>query len=354
MDLIPAKIEAIFSSLMDKEGFLPARFDLALDALAKDLVGITDQASCSSETALSIRKGLQSIHEIAHEAGSLGAQGDAGSWSFQIFGSPQLSTSLVLNCNRSGGAEFFFQVDSNGQICGAFTLALKNEPEERLYTFEPRPDGWVVRQPGEANTTRPFELPEGYELPWIPAHEHGFLDILLPAEGHGIMEWIKSLPPSDSNPGQPVQPSLPAPKVCRKCGAPLEPNVRFCGQCAAPVQAEQAPAAPAPMPEPALLSPDMATTIATWHVVVQPGGRTMALAGRLSIGREQDNDLYLQDNKLSRHHAVIEAGAKGWQVRDLGSTNGTAVNGARISAPLLLKAGDVIELGNTRLTLELR
>jgi len=41
-------------------------------------------------------------------------------------------------------------------------------------------------------------------------------------------------------------------------------------------------------------------------------------------------------------------------VRDLGSTNGTGVNGKRISAPLVLKAGDVIEVGDTRLTLELR
>ena len=92
----------------------------------------------------------------------------------------------------------------------------------------------------------------------------------------------------------------------------------------------------------------------TWHVVVQSGGQTIALAGSLSIGREPDNGLCLEDNKLSRHHAAIEAVAKGWQARDLGSTNGTGVNGKRISAPLLLKAGDVIEIGDTRLTMEER
>ena len=50
---------------------------------------------------------------------------------------------------------------------------------------------------------------------------------------------------------------------------------------------------------------------------------------------------------------MVEAVSRGWQVRDLGSTNGTGVNGKQINAPLLLKAGDVIELGDTRLTLEL-
>ena len=92
----------------------------------------------------------------------------------------------------------------------------------------------------------------------------------------------------------------------------------------------------------------------TWHVVVQSGGQTIALAGSLSIGREPDNGLCLEDKKLSRHHAALEAVAKGWQVRDLGSTNGTGVNGKRISAPLLLKAGDVIEIGDTRMTMEER
>ena len=72
----------------------------------------------------------------------------------------------------------------------------------------------------------------------------------------------------------------------------------------------------------------------------------------MSIGREQDNDLPLDDPELSRHHAVIEAAANGWQVRDLGSSNGTRVNDQRISAPVLLQVGEVIELGDTQLTLE--
>jgi hypothetical protein len=149
-------------------------------------------------------------------------------------------------------------------------------------------------------------------------------------------------------------------KTCANCGAPLEPNVRFCGQCAAPVLAVQAPvhlpsaAIPVPPSQVLVSLPTMVAQSPTWHLVVHPGGQTLALTGKFSIGRERDNDLYLDDKKLSRHHAVIEAAGKGWQVRDLGSTNGTGVNGQRISAPLMLKVGDVIELGDSRLTLELR
>jgi hypothetical protein len=133
----------------------------------------------------------------------------------------------------------------------------------------------------------------------------------------------------------------------------LAANSEIATPAPAPQPSLPAAAAPAPKPAPQPLPPTVLAKVPTWHVLVQPGGQTIVLAGSLSIGREQDNDLCLEDKQLSRHHAVIEAVDKGWQVRDLGSTNGTGVNGRRINAPFLLKAGDVIELGDIRLTLEL-
>jgi hypothetical protein len=122
------------------------------------------------------------------------------------------------------------------------------------------------------------------------------------------------------------------------------------------VGAARAPLPPQPPPpqpgtaEPVLKNQPLPSS--ALHLVIQPGGQNIALTGSLSIGRGQDNALRLNDEKLSRHHAVIEAVPYGWQVRDLGSTNGIKVNGKRISAASALKAGDVIEMGDSRLKLE--
>jgi hypothetical protein len=71
----------------------------------------------------------------------------------------------------------------------------------------------------------------------------------------------------------------------------------------------------------------------------------------LTIGRAADNDLVLADGRVSRHHARI-TGRRGTLVyADLGSTNGSRVNGAPVGE-LVLGAGDRIELGDTTLIVE--
>jgi S-DNA-T family DNA segregation ATPase FtsK/SpoIIIE len=75
-------------------------------------------------------------------------------------------------------------------------------------------------------------------------------------------------------------------------------------------------------------------------------------AGQLVIGRES-GDLRLDDAELSRRHAVIELrGADTW-IADAGSTNGTFVNGARVTTPRRLSEGDVIRVGQTDFRVEL-
>jgi pSer/pThr/pTyr-binding forkhead associated (FHA) protein len=71
----------------------------------------------------------------------------------------------------------------------------------------------------------------------------------------------------------------------------------------------------------------------------------------LTIGRAADNDLVLADGRVSRHHARV-TGRRGTLVyTDLGSTNGSRVNGAPVGE-LVLGAGDRIELGDTSLIVE--
>ncbi len=69
----------------------------------------------------------------------------------------------------------------------------------------------------------------------------------------------------------------------------------------------------------------------------------------LSIGRKHGNDIQLNDLTVSGRHALIVSMGEHIYVDDLGSTNGTLMNGARISKTLL-KHGDVIQLGNYQFT----
>jgi pSer/pThr/pTyr-binding forkhead associated (FHA) protein len=71
----------------------------------------------------------------------------------------------------------------------------------------------------------------------------------------------------------------------------------------------------------------------------------------LAIGRSTDNDLVLADGRVSRHHARL-AGRRGTLVyTDLGSTNGSRVNGVAVGE-LVLGVGDRIELGDTIIIVE--
>ncbi len=69
----------------------------------------------------------------------------------------------------------------------------------------------------------------------------------------------------------------------------------------------------------------------------------------ISVGRETDNDLILDLEGCSRYHCKLEWTDDGWCIKDLGSTNGTKVNGTAISAPFFLKEGDTIKIGGQKL-----
>jgi hypothetical protein len=73
--------------------------------------------------------------------------------------------------------------------------------------------------------------------------------------------------------------------------------------------------------------------------------------GQLAIGRARDNDLVLDDGRVSRHHARLHPSHGTVVFTDLGSTNGSWVNGARV-AEVVLGEGDRIELGQSVLVVE--
>ena len=81
-------------------------------------------------------------------------------------------------------------------------------------------------------------------------------------------------------------------------------------------------------------------------------GQTYAiLSSPTRVGRQADNDIVLDDRRVSRHHAeMIDRGGR-WMLRDRDSTNGTSVNG-KVVKEAVLKPGDRISFGGLEVTWE--
>jgi pSer/pThr/pTyr-binding forkhead associated (FHA) protein len=86
--------------------------------------------------------------------------------------------------------------------------------------------------------------------------------------------------------------------------------------------------------------------------LVRGDGQSFALTRSLCLGRAADNDLVLEGQSASQHHARIDLDAERAIVTDLGSSNGTWVNGQRISAPHPLRHGDRLQMGDSLFTLQ--
>lgn len=66
-----------------------------------------------------------------------------------------------------------------------------------------------------------------------------------------------------------------------------------------------------------------------------------------NLGRDITNDIVINDREVSRHHLRFMRGVDGFTIEDLGSTNGTFVNGKRVTGATPLKNGDMVGLGET-------
>ncbi len=92
-------------------------------------------------------------------------------------------------------------------------------------------------------------------------------------------------------------------------------------------------------------------------VVGSPEGRpqagtSIALDAVNSLGRDVNNSIVLDDSFVSSEHALLTFRGRAWYVEDLGSTNGTFVNGTKLERAQLAKAGDVIRVGETELQVQ--
>jgi len=111
-----------------------------------------------------------------------------------------------------------------------------------------------------------------------------------------------------------------------------------------------APAAPTPAP-----ARPVQTGTAT-RLVVTAGakeGLEISLPEELlTIGRSSESDLVIRDDYTSTHHARLLLGVNGWMVEDLDSTNGTTLDGSRVTTQTLVPLNTPVTIGTT--TFELR
>jgi pSer/pThr/pTyr-binding forkhead associated (FHA) protein len=81
-------------------------------------------------------------------------------------------------------------------------------------------------------------------------------------------------------------------------------------------------------------------------------GERLQLRASNAIGRDAGNDITLPDEAASARHATLENRDGEWWILDLGSTNGTLVNGVRIDRRARVRPGDEIAIGRVALRLE--
>lgn len=126
---------------------------------------------------------------------------------------------------------------------------------------------------------------------------------------------------------------------------------------AVPASAPAAPASPSSKPASAKPTTGPATLATAKRLVITSGpkaGLELPLTGEsLSIGRSSESALVIRDDYTSSHHARLVLRGDSWTIEDLDSTNGTFVNGKRVTgASVSLSLGTPIKVGAT--TFELR
>lgn len=125
----------------------------------------------------------------------------------------------------------------------------------------------------------------------------------------------------------------------------------------APVAQQSAPApAPAAAPVQSQAPSQNQNTSSLNRLVITSGpkrGHELELRGEpISIGRARDADLVIQDDYTSTRHARLLNWDGQWMIQDLDSTNGTYVNGERVSQPTRIGPGTSVRIGTT--TFELK
>ena len=227
-------------------------------------------------------------------------------------------------------------------VPNAYTVYLNPADREQFAAYESQMCNELAeylvehaRREGYSTSTRPV-----VSLESEPDLTVGMFGIAVGAEdGGGEEEERHGPPPTVAVPEVPLEP--PAPVVPPVMPPIPEPPLTGATMVYAPE--------PAPEPEPEPTPPPRRE-----RAVLLWDGRDVSLdQGVTVIGRSGGCDIVVDDPNVSRRHAEIRRLGEGFSLVDLGSTNGTEVNGQRVGETSLMN-GDVIGVGTTRLTFERR
>jgi pSer/pThr/pTyr-binding forkhead associated (FHA) protein len=145
---------------------------------------------------------------------------------------------------------------------------------------------------------------------------------------------------------------------CTNCGHPNRDDARFCAECGHPLQEDVTVTLPPTEAEEEVHEEfpfphdELETGQALLLVKRGPNaGSTFLLdQGTTTVGRSTEGDVFLDDVTVSRKHAIFERRAGGgWFVRDVGSLNGTYVNGEQVDETKLA-SGDEVQIGRFKVT----
>ena len=97
------------------------------------------------------------------------------------------------------------------------------------------------------------------------------------------------------------------------------------------------------------MSPDLRPRLEVVAAKGHQPGHAFAVRGGALLGRSETADVHIDDSFASASHARIYPSARGVFIDDLGSTNGTYVNGRKVTRPLQLEVDDAVRIGDTEL-----
>lgn len=178
-----------------------------------------------------------------------------------------------------------------------------------------------------------FEVVPSFEA--FQAPPSGATNYVPPAgAAHGASDYAPVAPARDT--GLPTRITKPRATPPRRTEQPQQ-------------QQQQAPAASAPKPRSPQNPPQQQQRAAAHHAFVDINGQRYELSGApLVIGRGSDASVRLADKGISRRHLQISRQGGNYVATDLGSTNGTRLNGFPLKTPTVLQDGAVLQLGGAR------
>ncbi len=151
--------------------------------------------------------------------------------------------------------------------------------------------------------------------------------------------------------------------LCNQCGHTNPEGSRFCSACGSSLDAPRATSddtrlIPVTTPDPpleeemaAVPSDDVPAGQGVLVVKRGPnaGSRYVLEGSAVTAGRSPDSDIFLDDVTVSRRHASFVPAGSSYEVRDVGSLNGTYLNRERIEAEVALNNGDELQIGRFKL-----